>query len=164
MTSDYVIVSILCPEVGNGEYIILSKFGGRSVSGFEDIEGVLPSVLPPGRRNRVNIILYIVSCFRSCNDMMTFFRLLDFQAAFDKQLASWKNENDKLTRDACTSLLKRLKQEHLDPILETLHGGKVYKSHLRTLFKGTTDLSRTSKCEPLELKMFLLPFSLNFIR
>ena len=56
--------------------------------------------------------------------MMTFFRLLDFQAAFDKQLASWKNENDKLTRDACTSLLKRLKQEHLDPILEKLHGAK----------------------------------------
>ena len=54
MTSDYVIVSIICPEVGNGEYIILLKFGGRSVRGFEDIEGVLPSV-PFGRGNRVNI-------------------------------------------------------------------------------------------------------------
>ena len=97
MTSDYVIVSIICPEVGNGEYIILLKFGGRSVSGFEDIEGVLPSV-PFGRGNRVNIILCIFSCFPSCNDMMTFFRLLDFQAALDKRLASWKNDNDKLTR------------------------------------------------------------------
>ena len=72
MTSHYVIVSIICPEVGNGEYIILLKFGGRSVSGFEDIEGVLPSV-PFGRGNRVNIILCIFSCFPSCNDMMTFF-------------------------------------------------------------------------------------------
>ena len=124
MTSHYAIVSIICPEVGNGEYIILLKFGGCSVSGFEDIEGVLPNV-PFGRGNRVNIILCIFSCFPSCNDMMTFFfRLLDFQAALDKRLASWKNENDKLTRDACTSLLKRLKQEHLDPILEKLHGGE----------------------------------------
>ena len=73
MTSDYVIVSIICPEVGNGEYIILLKFGGRSVSGFEDIEGVLPSVPAFGRGNRVNIILCIFSCFPSCNDMMTFF-------------------------------------------------------------------------------------------
>ena len=40
----------------------------------------------------------------------------------------------------------------------------MHKSHLRTLFKGTTDLNRTSKCEQLGLKMFLLPFSLNFIR
>ena len=123
MTSDYVIVSIICPEVGNGEYIILLKLGGRSVSNFEDIEGVLPSV-PFGRGNRVNIILYLFSCFPSCNDTMTFFHLLDFQAALDKRLASWKNENDKLTRDDCTSLLKRLKQEYLDPILEKLHGGE----------------------------------------
>ena len=97
MTSDYVIVSIICPEVGNGEYIILLKFGGRSVSGFEDIEGVLPSVPAFGRGNRVNIILCIFSCFPSCNDMMTFFPF-DFQAAVDKRLASWKNDNDKLTR------------------------------------------------------------------
>ena len=72
MTSDYVIVLIICTEVENDEYIILLKFGGRSVRGFEDIEGVLSSV-PPGSRNRVNIILCIFSCFPSCNDMMTFF-------------------------------------------------------------------------------------------
>ena len=58
MTSDYVIVLIICPEVGNDEYIILLKFGGRSVSGFADIERVLSSV-PPGRRNRVNHKLFI---------------------------------------------------------------------------------------------------------
>ena len=46
MTSEYVIVSIICPEVGNDEYIILLKFGGRSVSSFEDMEGVLSSVPP----------------------------------------------------------------------------------------------------------------------
>ena len=40
MKSDYFIVSIkVCPEVVNDEYIILRTFGGRSVSGFEDIEG-----------------------------------------------------------------------------------------------------------------------------
>ena len=46
MTSDYDIVLIICPEVGNDEYIILLKFGGRSVSGFADIERVLSSVSP----------------------------------------------------------------------------------------------------------------------
>ena len=34
MTLFYVIVTIkLCPEVGNGEYVILRNFGGRMMSG-----------------------------------------------------------------------------------------------------------------------------------
>ena len=52
MKSDYFIVSIkVCPEVVNDEYIILWTFGGRSVSGFEDIEG---SFLDPagGRKQK----------------------------------------------------------------------------------------------------------------
>ena len=65
-----------------------------------------------------------------------FFRLLDFKAAFDKRLASWKNENDKLTRDAWTSLLKRLKQEHLDPILEKLHGGEGAQVSFEDIIQG----------------------------
>ena len=41
MTSDYVIVSIkLRPKVVNDEYIFLSKFGDRSMSDLEVIEGV----------------------------------------------------------------------------------------------------------------------------
>ena len=53
----------------------LWKFGGRSVSSLVDIEEILWSLPPPppGRRNRVNIILCIFSCFPSCNDRMTFF-------------------------------------------------------------------------------------------
>ena len=151
MTSDYVIVSIICPEVGNGEYIILLKSCGLSVSGFEDTEGVLPSV-PFGRGNRVNIILCIFSCFPSCNDRMTFFRLLDFQAAFDKRLASWKNENDKLTRDACTSLLKLLKQEHLDPILEKLHGGEGAQVSFEDIIQGYNRLEQDFKVKAIGAK------------
>ena len=42
MTSDYVIVSIkLPPKIGNDEYIFLSKFGDRSTSDLEVIEGGL---------------------------------------------------------------------------------------------------------------------------
>ena len=37
MASDYVIVSIICVEVGNDEYIILLKFGGRSVPATQKI-------------------------------------------------------------------------------------------------------------------------------
>lgn len=51
MTSDYFIMSIkVCPEVVNDEYIILWMFGGRSVSGFEDIVGSFWS--PPGRKKK----------------------------------------------------------------------------------------------------------------
>ena len=45
-----------------------------------------------------------------------------FQEALDKKLASWQNENESLTRESCTSLLKQLKKEHLDPVLAQLHG------------------------------------------
>ena len=42
VTSDYVIYGIkLSSEVENDEYIILSIFGGRRMSGFEVIEGRL---------------------------------------------------------------------------------------------------------------------------
>jgi len=43
-------------------------------------------------------------------------------------LGSWQLENEKLTREACDGLLKRLKEEHLDPILARLQreeGAKV---------------------------------------
>ena len=36
------------PRSWNGEYIILLKFGGRSVSGFEDIEGSYRASLSVG--------------------------------------------------------------------------------------------------------------------
>ena len=40
MTSDYFFVSTkLCPEVGNDKYMVLCNFGGRSMSGFDVIEG-----------------------------------------------------------------------------------------------------------------------------
>ena len=60
MTSENVIVSIkLCPEVGNGESIVVCNFGGHRMRGFEVLEGDL--VAPSSRsqeakktgRNRV---------------------------------------------------------------------------------------------------------------
>ena len=80
------------------------------------------------------------------------FRLLDFQAAFDKRLASWKNENDKLTRDACTSLLKRLKQEHLDPILEKLHGGEGAQVSFEDIIQGYNRLEQDFKVRAIGAK------------
>ena len=50
-----------------------------------------------------------------------FFRF--FQKALGKKLASWHSENERLTKESCTSLLKQLKKEHLDPVLTQLHGG-----------------------------------------
>ena len=45
-----------------------------------------------------------------------------FQEALGKKFACWQSENERLTRDSCTSLLKQLKKEHLDPVLAQLHG------------------------------------------
>ena len=78
--------------------------------------------------------------------------MLDFQAAFDKQLASWKNENDKLTRDTCTSLLKRLKQEHLDPILEKLHGGEGAQVSFEDIIQGYNRLEQDFKVRAIGAK------------
>ena len=117
------------------------------------MEPPFPPPPTPGRRNRVNIILCIFSCFPSCNDRMTFFpRLLDFQAAFDKRLASWKNENDKLTRDACTSLLKLLKKEHLGPVLEKLHGGEGAQVSFEDIIQGYNRLEQDFKVKAIGAK------------
>ena len=51
------IVLIICTEVENDEYIILLKFGGRSVRGFEDIGWVLSSVPPVAG---IGLIFYFV--------------------------------------------------------------------------------------------------------
>ena len=102
----------------------------------------------------MGLILYFVF-FLASRPVMTgwlFFRLLDFQAAFDKRLASWKNENDKLTRDACTSLLKRLKQEHLDPILEKLHGGEGAQVSFEDIIQGYNRLEQDFKVRAIGAK------------
>ena len=47
MTSDYFFVSFkLCPDVGTDKYIVLCNIGGRSVSGFDVIEGGPPGAPP----------------------------------------------------------------------------------------------------------------------
>ena len=54
-------VGKLCLEVGNDEYMIVCNFGGRTMKGFEVIDGGRISEAPPGHRkqtkpslNRVN--------------------------------------------------------------------------------------------------------------
>ena len=119
---------------------------------------------PTGRRNRVNIILCTFSCFPSWNDMMTFFPFAWFQVAFDKRLASWKNENDKLTRDACTSLLKLFKQEQLDPILEKLHGGEGAQVSFENIIQGYNRLKQDFKVRATGAKDVSAAVFFNFIR
>lgn len=68
---------------------------------------------------QINVAWYI--CFLSFVCLFVCF-LHMFQEALDKKLASWQSENERLTRDSCTSLLKQLKKEHLDPVLAQLHG------------------------------------------
>ncbi|CAH3030957.1 unnamed protein product [Pocillopora meandrina] len=50
-------------------------------------------------------------------------RYLNELASFaDREYATWQTENDRFTREACDALLKQLKKQHLDPILDQLHG------------------------------------------
>lgn len=41
-----------------------------------------------------------------------------------QKLAEWKTKNDRLTKDACEKLVKKLKREHLDPVLDRVRGPK----------------------------------------
>ena len=42
------------------------------------------------------------------------------QTSFDENLQSWLHENETLTRQACDALVKNLKKEHLDPLINRL--------------------------------------------
>ena len=64
----------------------------------------------------------------------SFFRL--FQEAVDKKLSFWQSENERLTRESCTSLLKQLKKEHLDPVLARLHGERGAKVMFEDIVAG----------------------------
>ena len=44
------------------------------------------------------------------------------QSFADREYVTWQTENDQFTREACDALLKQLKKQHLDPILDQLHG------------------------------------------
>ena len=52
---------------------------------------------------------------------ISFFFIIS-QSFADREYATWQTENDQFTREACDALLKQLKKQHLDPILDQLHG------------------------------------------
>ena len=68
-------------------------------------------------------VLFLVLCMGSCYFTSTYF-IIRFvhQTSCHEALQSWLRENESLTRQACDALLKELKKEHLDPVLERLHG------------------------------------------
>ena len=68
-------------------------------------------------------VLFLVLCMGSCYFTSTYFiiRFLH-QTSCDEALQSWLRENESLTRQACDALLKELKKEHLDPVLDRLLG------------------------------------------
>ncbi|CAH3164982.1 unnamed protein product [Porites lobata] len=43
------------------------------------------------------------------------------------KLTSWETRNEKLTREFCNSLLRQLKEKHLDPVLQRLQGKEAAK-------------------------------------
>ena len=51
-------------------------------------------------------------------------------------MASWQSENERLTKESCTSLLKQLKKQHLDPVRAQLHGGGGAKVMIDDLVAG----------------------------
>ena len=75
-----------------------------------------------------------------------------FQETSDKRLASWQRENENLTREACTGLLKRLKEEHLDPILARLHGEGGAKVSFEDIIQGYNKLEQDYKVRVIGAK------------
>ncbi|KAJ7380885.1 hypothetical protein OS493_004468 [Desmophyllum pertusum] len=71
--------------------------------------------------------------------------LRELTEALDKKLGSWQSENERLTRDSCTSLLKRLKTEHLDPILARLHGVEGAKVTFQDIVAGYNTIEQDYK-------------------
>ena len=68
-----------------------------------------------------------------------------FQEALDKKLASCHSENERLTRESCTSLLKQLKKEHLDPVLARLHGERGAKVMFEDIVSGYNRIEQDYK-------------------
>lgn len=67
----------------------------------------------------------IISCIlhKSCYVTSTYFIIRFVCQTFcrDEELRSWLLANEGLTRKDCDALLKDLKKEHLDPVLERLY-------------------------------------------
>ena len=133
---------------------------------FKILKGSYGASPPPPQVAGIGLILYFVHFLASRPEMTwwLFFRLLDFQVAFDKRLDSWKNENDKLTRDACTSLLKLLKKEHLGPVLEKLHGGEGAQVSFEDIIQGYNRLEQDFKVRATGAKDVSAAVFFNFIR
>ena len=68
-----------------------------------------------------------------------------FQEACDQKLVSWQSENERLTRESCTSLLKQLKKKHLDPVLARLHGGEGAKVTFEDIVAGFNRIEQDYK-------------------
>ena len=65
-----------------------------------------------------------------------FFKLIS-QSFADREYVTWQTENDQFTGEACDALLKLLKKQQLDPILDQLHGkegAKVFRRFLICAF------------------------------
>ena len=60
----------------------------------------------------------------SCYVTSTYFiiRFVFQTSCRDDELTSWLRKNESLTRKACDALLKDLKKERLDPVVERLQG------------------------------------------
>ncbi|KAL9979061.1 hypothetical protein ACROYT_G016656 [Oculina patagonica] len=60
-------------------------------------------------------------------------------------MVSWLSENERLTRESCTHLLKQLKNEHLDPVLARLHGGEGAKVKFEDIVAGYNRIEQDYK-------------------
>ena len=74
------------------------------------------------------------------------------QATFDKKLSSWQSENKKSTQEACTVLLKELKEKYLDPVLARLHGKEGAKVFFKDIMQGYKGIEEDYKVRDIGAK------------
>ena len=61
------------------------------------------------------------------------------------KLTSWETRNEKLTREFCNSLLRQLKEKHLDPVLQRLQGKEAAKISFDEVIGGYNQMQEDYK-------------------
>ena len=70
----------------------------------------------------------------------------------DREYVTWQTENDQFTREACDALLKQLKKQHLDPILDQLHGKEGAKVMFDDIVAGYKKIEQDYKARATRAK------------
>ena len=74
------------------------------------------------------------------------------QSFADREYVTWQTENVQFTREACDALLRQLKKQHLDPILDQLQGKEGAKVMFDDIVAGYKKIEQDYKARATRAK------------